>query len=74
MLHYDLGFNHLFFSFFFNLFQGLTAYHDIALDKCYITELNTTMVMPPRNLWELLVNVKVRHSLCSLLMSLVKPQ
>ncbi|XP_029930942.1 integral membrane protein 2Cb [Myripristis murdjan] len=38
--------------------RGLTAYHDIALDKCYIIELNTTMVMPPRNLWELLVNVK----------------
>lgn len=39
--------------------QGLTAYHDIALDKCYVIELNTTIVMPPRNLWELLVNVKV---------------
>ncbi|CAG06423.1 unnamed protein product, partial [Tetraodon nigroviridis] len=40
--------------------RGLTAYHDIALDKCYITELNTTVVMPPRNLWELLINVKVQ--------------
>ncbi|XP_026885639.1 integral membrane protein 2Ca [Electrophorus electricus] len=40
--------------------RGLTAYHDIALDKCYITELNTTIVMPPRNLWELLINVKLR--------------
>ncbi|KAK2895264.1 integral membrane protein 2Cb [Channa argus] len=38
--------------------RGLTAYHDIALDKCYITELNTTLVMPPRSLWELLINVK----------------
>ncbi|KAL4647133.1 integral membrane protein 2C-like [Arapaima gigas] len=38
--------------------RGLTAYHDIALDKCYVTELNTTIVMPPRNLWELLINVK----------------
>ncbi|XP_065136592.1 integral membrane protein 2Ca isoform X1 [Paramisgurnus dabryanus] len=38
--------------------QGLTAYHDIALNKCYVTELNTTVVMPPRNLWELLINVK----------------
>ncbi|CAG6006891.1 unnamed protein product [Menidia menidia] len=37
---------------------GLTAYHDIALDKCYVIELNTTIVMPPRNLWELLINVK----------------
>lgn len=42
-------------------FQGLTAYHDIALDKCYVIELNTTIVMPPRNLWELLINVKVRQ-------------
>ncbi|XP_037386985.1 integral membrane protein 2Ca [Pygocentrus nattereri] len=40
--------------------RGLTAYHDIALDKCYITELNSTIVMPPRNLWELLINVKLR--------------
>ncbi|XP_012675746.2 integral membrane protein 2Cb isoform X1 [Clupea harengus] len=38
--------------------RGLTAYYDIALDKCYVIELNTTIVMPPRNLWELLVNVK----------------
>ncbi|MEQ2204239.1 hypothetical protein XENOCAPTIV_010226, partial [Xenoophorus captivus] len=38
--------------------HGLTAYHDIALDKCYVIELNTTIVMPPRNLWELLINVK----------------
>uniref|UniRef100_G3NQC6 Integral membrane protein 2 n=1 Tax=Gasterosteus aculeatus aculeatus TaxID=481459 RepID=G3NQC6_GASAC len=38
--------------------RGLTAYHDIALDKCYVIELNTTIVMPPRNLLELLINVK----------------
>ncbi|KAJ8357473.1 hypothetical protein SKAU_G00202670 [Synaphobranchus kaupii] len=38
--------------------RGLTAYYDVALDKCYIIELNTTIVMPPRNLWELLINVK----------------
>ncbi|XP_041059776.1 integral membrane protein 2C-like [Carcharodon carcharias] len=38
--------------------QRLTAYHDISLDKCYVIELNTTIVMPPRNLWELLANVK----------------
>lgn len=44
--------------------QGLTAYHDITLDKCYVIELNTTIVMPPRNLWELLVNVKVRLQPC----------
>ncbi|XP_072524847.1 integral membrane protein 2C-like [Salminus brasiliensis] len=40
--------------------KGLTAYHDVELDKCYITELNSTIVMPPRNLWELLINVKMR--------------
>lgn len=39
--------------------QGLTAYHDIALDKCYVIELNTTIVLPPRSFWELLMNVKV---------------
>lgn len=39
--------------------QGLTAYHDISLDKCYVIELNTTIVLPPRNFWELLMNVKV---------------
>uniref|UniRef100_A0A8D2NN34 Integral membrane protein 2 n=1 Tax=Zosterops lateralis melanops TaxID=1220523 RepID=A0A8D2NN34_ZOSLA len=33
--------------------RGLTAYHDITLDKCYVIELNTTIVMPPRNLWDL---------------------
>lgn len=38
--------------------RGLTAYHDIALDKCYIIQLNNTIVMPPRNFWELLINVK----------------
>ncbi|XP_043378439.1 integral membrane protein 2C isoform X2 [Chelonia mydas] len=44
---------------------GLTAYHDIALDKCYVIELNTTIVMPPRNLWELLVNMKLSSSFAS---------
>uniref|UniRef100_A0A7N5KLD8 Integral membrane protein 2 n=1 Tax=Ailuropoda melanoleuca TaxID=9646 RepID=A0A7N5KLD8_AILME len=39
--------------------RGLTAYHDISLDKCYVIELNTTIVLPPRNFWELLMNVKV---------------
>ncbi|XP_062843662.1 integral membrane protein 2C-like [Trichomycterus rosablanca] len=39
---------------------GVTAYHDITLDKCYITELNSSVVLPPRNLWKLLVNVKMR--------------
>uniref|UniRef100_A0A8P0P9R5 Integral membrane protein 2 n=2 Tax=Canis lupus familiaris TaxID=9615 RepID=A0A8P0P9R5_CANLF len=36
--------------------RGLTAYHDISLDKCYVIELNTTIVLPPRNFWELLMN------------------
>ncbi|PNJ35258.1 ITM2C isoform 10, partial [Pongo abelii] len=31
--------------------RGLTAYHDISLDKCYVIELNTTIVLPPRNFW-----------------------
>uniref|UniRef100_A0A8C5HB21 Integral membrane protein 2 n=1 Tax=Gouania willdenowi TaxID=441366 RepID=A0A8C5HB21_GOUWI len=43
--------------------RGLTAYHDLVLDKCYITELNSTSVMAPRSLWELLVNVKVNARL-----------
>ncbi|KAL1789387.1 integral membrane protein 2C [Sigmodon hispidus] len=38
--------------------RGLTAYQDISLEKCYIIELNTTIVLPPRNFWELLMNVK----------------
>ncbi|XP_063075508.1 integral membrane protein 2Cb [Engraulis encrasicolus] len=38
--------------------QGLTTYYDIALDKCYVIELNPAIVMQPRSLWELLVNVK----------------
>lgn len=38
--------------------RGLTAYHDLTLDKCYVSELNTSVVMAPRNLWELLINVK----------------
>ncbi|XP_042195325.1 integral membrane protein 2C isoform X2 [Callorhinchus milii] len=41
--------------------RRLTAYHDLSLDKCYVIELNTTIVMPPRNLWELLANVKVNQ-------------
>ncbi|XP_023674516.1 integral membrane protein 2C-like isoform X1 [Paramormyrops kingsleyae] len=38
--------------------RGLTAYHDLALDKCYIIELNTSVVLPPRNLWDLLMNMR----------------
>ncbi|XP_059506412.1 integral membrane protein 2B-like isoform X2 [Stegostoma tigrinum] len=38
--------------------RGLTAYLDLNLDKCYMIPLNSTIVMPPRNLFELLINVK----------------
>ncbi|KAF7243300.1 Integral membrane protein 2C [Varanus komodoensis] len=38
--------------------RGLTAYHDLALDKCYVIELNTTIVLPPQNFSELLANLK----------------
>lgn len=40
-------------------FQRLTAYLDLNLDKCYVIPLNTSTVMPPRDLMELLVNVRV---------------
>lgn len=39
--------------------QRLTAYLDLNLNKCYVIPLNTSIVMPPRDLLELLVNVKV---------------
>ena len=39
--------------------QKLTAYLDLNLDKCYVIPLNTSIVMPPRNLLELLINIKV---------------
>lgn len=39
--------------------QRLTAYLDLKLNKCYIIPLNTSIVMPPRDLLELLVNIKV---------------
>ncbi|XP_043556314.1 integral membrane protein 2Bb [Chiloscyllium plagiosum] len=38
--------------------RGLTAYLDLSLNKCYMIPLNSTIVMPPRNLFELLINVK----------------
>lgn len=53
--------------------QGLTAYHDISLDKCYVIELNTTIVLPPRNFWELLMNVKVSGTPAASCPSLVLP-
>ncbi|XP_028249997.1 integral membrane protein 2B-like isoform X1 [Parambassis ranga] len=36
----------------------LTAYLDLSLNKCYVIPLNTSIVMPPRDFLELLVNVK----------------
>ncbi|XP_037594373.1 integral membrane protein 2C-like [Cebus imitator] len=38
--------------------RGLTAGHDSALDQGYDIEPSTTLVLPPHNSWELLVNVK----------------
>ncbi|XP_051762389.1 integral membrane protein 2Bb isoform X2 [Ctenopharyngodon idella] len=36
----------------------LTAYLDLTLNKCYIIALNTSVVMPPRDFHEFLVNIK----------------
>ncbi|XP_051566837.1 integral membrane protein 2B-like [Myxocyprinus asiaticus] len=36
----------------------LTAYLDLNLNKCYIIALNTSIVMPPKDLLEFLVNIK----------------
>lgn len=38
--------------------RRLTAYLDLSLNKCYVIPLNTSIVMPPRDLLELLVNIK----------------
>ncbi|XP_061695381.1 integral membrane protein 2Cb [Syngnathoides biaculeatus] len=38
--------------------RELTVYYDKTLDKCYVTELNSTQVMRPKSLWELLNNVQ----------------
>ncbi|XP_027015914.1 integral membrane protein 2Ba isoform X2 [Tachysurus fulvidraco] len=37
---------------------NLTAYLDLSLNKCYITPLNTSVVMPPRDLIDLLINIE----------------
>lgn len=39
--------------------QRLTAYYDLTLNRCYIIPLNTSVVLPPRDLLELLENFKV---------------
>ncbi|KAK7154104.1 hypothetical protein R3I94_007466 [Phoxinus phoxinus] len=36
----------------------LTAYLDLNLNKCYIIALNTSVVMPPQDFHEFLVNIK----------------
>lgn len=38
--------------------RRLTAYLDLNLDKCYVIPLNTSVVMPPKNFLELLINIK----------------
>ncbi|MEQ2262540.1 hypothetical protein XENORESO_014954 [Xenotaenia resolanae] len=38
--------------------RRLTAYLDLNLNKCYVIPLNTSIVMPPRDLLDLLINVK----------------
>ncbi|XP_061698463.1 integral membrane protein 2Bb [Syngnathoides biaculeatus] len=38
--------------------RRLTAYLDLSLNKCYVIPLNTSVVMPPRDFLELLVNIK----------------
>ncbi|KAJ8350144.1 hypothetical protein SKAU_G00252740 [Synaphobranchus kaupii] len=38
--------------------RKLTAYLDLSLNKCYVIPLNTSVVMPPRDFLELLINIK----------------
>lgn len=38
--------------------RKLTAYLDLSLNKCYVIPLNTSVVMPPKNFLELLINIK----------------
>uniref|UniRef100_A0A3B3V861 Integral membrane protein 2 n=1 Tax=Poecilia latipinna TaxID=48699 RepID=A0A3B3V861_9TELE len=38
--------------------RRLTAYLDLNLNKCYVIPLNTSIVMPPRDLLDLLIKVK----------------
>ncbi|KPP69122.1 integral membrane protein 2B-like [Scleropages formosus] len=39
--------------------RRLTAYLDLNLNKCYVIPLNTSIVMPPRDFLDLLINIKV---------------
>ncbi|XP_048090396.1 integral membrane protein 2Ba isoform X2 [Alosa alosa] len=38
--------------------RRLTAYLDLNLNKCYVIPLNTSIVMPPKDFLELLINIK----------------
>ncbi|XP_018595407.1 integral membrane protein 2Bb [Scleropages formosus] len=38
--------------------RRLTAYLDLNLNKCYVIPLNTSIVMPPRDFLDLLINIK----------------
>ncbi|XP_037542568.1 integral membrane protein 2Bb isoform X2 [Nematolebias whitei] len=38
--------------------RRLTAYLDLSLNKCYVIPLNTSIVMPPKDFLDLLINVK----------------
>ncbi|XP_036401060.1 integral membrane protein 2B-like [Megalops cyprinoides] len=38
--------------------RKLTAYLDLSLNKCYVIPLNTSIVMPPKDFVELLVNIR----------------
>ncbi|XP_053482352.1 integral membrane protein 2B [Ictalurus furcatus] len=38
--------------------RRLTAYLDLTLDKCYVIPLNTSVVMPPHDLMDLLAKLK----------------
>ncbi|XP_062312471.1 integral membrane protein 2Bb [Osmerus eperlanus] len=39
--------------------RRLTAYLDLSLNKCYVISLNTSIVMPPKDFLEFVVNIKV---------------
>jgi len=38
--------------------RKLTAYLDLSLNKCYVITLNTSVVLPPRDFLDLLINIK----------------
>ncbi|KAM9343982.1 integral membrane protein 2B-like isoform 2-T2 [Pholidichthys leucotaenia] len=38
--------------------RRLTAYLDLSLNKCYVIPLNTSIVRPPKDFLELLINIK----------------